>query len=107
MIISLSSGTNNSYDLSVFEGDRALQLTVKLPGPMVDVRRLHAFWLSGDGLCISEDHPKIGAFVQALKEWTSSSDTTISSISTIPLPIQVETGLLFEGLLYKPSTFIL
>lgn len=65
---------------------------------MADIERLHDYWLKGPGLRISEDHPMIGASVEALKERRETGSASIYSVAHIILPVMVETDVEYEAL---------
>lgn len=104
VIINLPSGTQASYGLCVVGEGTALQVKVEPPRPMTDVKVLHTFWLGKEAPNgISQDHPRIGACVQALKDMRSSEDESIWLYATIPLPIRVEADCKHEPLHWLPS----
>lgn len=107
IVISLPSGTNDTYGLCVVRNGMALQLRVLLPSDMVNVQLLHSLWLNNPSHPMSRDHPKIGACVQALKERKESLDASVPSFSTIQLPLKVETDLSYEAIHLGHATYLL
>lgn len=67
LVINMPSGTLTTYGICVVGGGYVLQCHVAFTKFVVDIERLPEYWLKRPGSCISEDHTKIGASVQALK----------------------------------------
>lgn len=98
VVINMPSGTLTTYEICVVGGGFVLQFRVAFPKFMADIERLHEYWLRGPGVRISEDHPKIGASVQALKGRRETGSAAIYSVAHIRLPLKVETDVDYEAL---------
>lgn len=92
LAVLLESGVGESPgDLKVCVDGQYLRITVKWPSVLMDVLKLNAVFLQGDGVDRIEDyHPQIVGFYDFLEQFQRKEGDAVESVAKIPLPFFVK-----------------
>lgn len=91
----LPSGVGSGgFSVRVLENGRELELVVRMPKQLQDMKLLHRKWLRSTRYDRMEPyHPKIVGFQNALKELRQHTEDFVESTARIALPISVQTHI--------------